>query len=156
MKNTNFIFISKVFLIALALFFAKHLLQAFIEFTNIIPVSPKAFIWGLTDRAVYFIGWQFVFTFWVYILAVILFYFILKMSYLKRMKKWKIVLVIIISVFIFLMFVHNFEFPIEKTYFPTGKRVNFTFIEELLIYSLVGFLMVSCTRNYLINDDRKN
>lgn len=66
-------FILNIVSIAFILFVLKHFLQAIIEYTNIFPVRPKAYIWGMNDRAKYFIGWQFIYTFWVYIAALIIF-----------------------------------------------------------------------------------
>ncbi len=150
MKNKTLILILKALAIAFILFFTKHFIQAFIEYANVIPVKPKAYILGITDRAKYIFVWQFLFTFWVYILVVILSYFVLKVKPLKKMKIWKITTILTVIIFLFLLFVHQFEFPIEKTYFPSGEQINFGFIEELIIYSIVGFLLIYLVRKWLI------
>jgi hypothetical protein len=151
MKNKTLIVILKILAIAFILFFTKHFVQALIEYTDIIPVKPKAYIWGMTNRAKYVIGWQFIFTFWVYILTVILFYFILKVKLLEKLKTWKVVSVLSILTSLFLLFVHRYQFPYKRVLSKTNPiRFNYAYFEELIIYSIVCFMLIYLIRKWLL------
>lgn len=52
--RNNLNFIIRIILIAFALFFVKHSVQAVIEWTNIIPVHPKTYIWREFEQVQYF------------------------------------------------------------------------------------------------------
>lgn len=145
-------FVLNIIYIAFILFVLKHLLQAIIEYTNILPVRPRAYILGMHDRAKYFIGWQFIYTFWVYILVVIGFYFIIKTKFLKKVKSWKITSVLSLLIFFFLLKINRFEFPIEKTYLPSGEQINYGLIEDFIIYSTVGIMLTFLIRKWLFNN----
>lgn len=147
------IFIAKTLLIALLLFLLKHLLQATIEWTDIIPVRPKAYIWGRIDRAIYVFTWQFIFTFWVYILSVILFYFVLRSSFLKNKKTVFLACFLSLLVFLFLLYVHNGHFPYKNVVSTINpQRFNYSLLEEFIIFSSVGFVLIYLTRNLLISN----
>lgn len=146
------IFILKTLLIALLMFLLKHLLQATIEWTEIIPVKPRAYIWGMFDRAIYVFTWQFIFTFWVYILSVILFYFALSSSFLRNRKTVLLACLLSLLIFLFLLYVHRGHFPYKKVVSTINpQRFNYSLIEEFIIYSCVGFILIYLTRKWLIN-----
>ena len=146
--------ILKIVFIAFLLFLLKHFIQAIIEFTDIIPVRPKAYIWGYFDRAKYVVGWQFVFTFWVYILAVILFYFLLKIKFLKKKKLWKIASGLFLIIFLFLLRAHQGHFPYKRIVSKSNPtRFNYSIFEELIIYSIVGYAVIYLIRKWLLNDN---
>ena len=147
--------ILKIVFIAFLLFLLKHFIQAIIEFTDIIPVRPKAYIWGYFDRAKYVVVWQFVFSFWVYILSVLLFIVLLKIKFLKKRKIWEITGSLSLIIMGFLLYVHRFEFPIKKTYFPSGKEINFGLIEDFIIYSIVGYLLIYLVRKWFLIDNNQ-
>jgi|AntDeeMinimDraft_5_1070356.scaffolds.fasta_scaffold00183_33 hypothetical protein len=142
--------ILKIIGIALLLFLCKHLIQAFIEFTTMIPVKPRAYIWGEFIRSRQVFIWQFLWSFWAYILAVIIFYFILRVKFLKELKNIYVWLILSILIFMSLLYVNNFEFPIKKTYFPSGERINFALIEDFIIYSIIAYLLIYSIRKWLI------
>lgn len=143
--------IIKILGIAMLLFLCKHLLQAFIEFTTLIPVKPRAYIWGEFERAKYVFIWQFVFSFWVYFFAVILFYFILQINFLKKLKFFNLWLISSLSIFLFLLYVHKNQFPYKKLLsIKNPKRLNFEIYEELIIYSVIGFLLIFLIRKFLL------
>jgi len=148
----KFKFILKIILIALICFLCKHLIQAIIEFTDIIPVRPKAYIWGKIGRAQYVFMWQFVFTFWVYILSVILFYFMLKINLIKKIKSWKIASLISFLVFLFLLYAHQGSFPYIKGPGINPRSLNYAIFEEWIIYTLVGFLLIYLLRKWLVKN----
>lgn len=147
---------AKTLLIALIMFFLKHFLQATIEWTDIIPVRPKAYIWGMTDRAIYVFIWQFIYTFWVYFLSVIIFYFILQFSFLKNKKTVFLISILALLTFMFLLYVHDFEFPYEKLYFPSGERINYALIEEFILYSCIGFVLIYLIRKWFLQKTSGN
>lgn len=152
MKN-NLKFILRIILIAFALFFVKHLVQAIIEWTNIIPVHPKAYIWGEIERAQYVFAWQFIYTYWIYVLGVIVFYYLLKRPIFKNIANFKILVFLFLAIFLFLLYKHNWQFPYKEHYFPSVTRLNFELLEELIIFSIVGYLLVLLVDNYLINNN---
>lgn len=143
-------FVLNIFIIAFILFLLKHFLQAIIEYANILPVKPKSYIWGMNQRAKYFIGWQFVYTFWVYILVLVIFYHILKTKFFKKVNSWKIITVLSLLIFLFLLKINEFEFPIEKTYLPYDERINYGLIEDFIIYSIVCMVLIFLIRKRLI------
>ncbi|MDZ4146791.1 MAG: hypothetical protein U1C58_00760 [Flavobacteriaceae bacterium] len=147
-------YVLKIISIAFILFVLKHFIQAIIEYTDILPVRPKAYIWGMHARAKYIVGWQFIYTFWIYILTVIGIYFILKTKFLKNLKSWKIISILSLLIFLFLLKINRFEFPIKKTYLPHGEQINYGLIEDFIIYSTVGTMLIFLIRKWLINKKR--
>lgn len=152
MKN-NLNFILKIISIAFVLFIIKHLIQAIIEWTDIIPVQPKTYIWGEVGRAQYVFAWQFIYTYWMYVLSVIIFYCILRWSTLKNRSHFKIMIFLFLTIFLFLLYKHNWDFPFKNQYFPSVTRLNFQLIEELIIFSIVGYLLVLLVNKCLINSN---
>src|SRR5690606_27445837 len=135
-------FVVKVIVTALILFISKQVAQSILEYTNIIPVEPKAFIWGMPDRAKYVVGWQFVYTYWLYVLIVTGAFFLLNQRFVRKYSNWKLSLMVSFVVFVFLLIINRFEFPMERTYAPSGQRINYGFFEDLIVFSMVGFLLI--------------
>ncbi|NQY28323.1 MAG: hypothetical protein HRT69_02520 [Flavobacteriaceae bacterium] len=148
--------IKKIILIAFVLFLVKHFLQAIIEWTDIIPVRPKAYIWGEWSISIVVIIKELINVFWLYILTVILFYFILKKELLWKISNFKINISLSIIITLFLLLVHQHQFPYKKMLSrTTPTRFNYAFFEELIIYSVVGFLLVYLVRTILIKSSIK-
>lgn len=148
--------IGKIILIAMVLFLVKHFLQATIEWTDVIPLRPKAYIWGEWSISIFVIIKELINVFWLYILTVILFYFILKRKQLKKISNFKINVGLSVIVLLSLLFVHQHQFPCKKLLSRiTPTRLNYAFFEELIIYSVVGFLLVYLVRTVLIKCNLK-
>lgn len=148
--------IGKIILIALFLFLTKHFLQAIIEWTNVIPVRPKAYVWGEWSISIVVIIKELINVFWLYILIVLLFYIILKKELLRKISNFKINIGLSIVIFLFLLLVHQHQFPYKKILSKiTPTRFNYAFFEELIIYSVVAFLLVYLIRIILIKSSSK-
>ncbi len=92
--------ILKSIIIALFAFITKHLVQAFVEYSDIIKISPKVY---RTDSSInltiYYVILEFVYAFWLYYLIVLLFSLI---SYFFIRKKKKLLYIsLIVSTVIF-------------------------------------------------------
>ena len=136
----NIIFILTL---ALSLFMVKHVLQAIIEFMNLLPVQPKAYIKGKYQLASQYFVWQFFYTFWLYIVSVFLLMYVVKIKWIKKVKAWILISVLFILLFGFLLIVHNFEFPFKLLYFPKHKVFNFKFVEQLIIFFILILIAIN-------------
>ncbi len=134
--------ILKLFIFAILLFLSKHLLQAIIEWTDIIPIRPKSYIWtDFTSSKVYFI-WQFFYVFWAYFLIIIITHYFLKKTNFDSKKIRLFYFLVPVIIFVFLLIVYKFQFPYKQLYFPKRETLNFNLIEDFCVYTITTILMI--------------
>jgi len=151
MKTINFIL--KIVLIALICFLCKHLIQAIIEYTAIIPVKPRAYVWKYRSGGFYF-GLQFVFGFWAVILFVYVVFVFLSLPFIERIKTWKLWLFWCVVVSFFALADGQFQFPMQKLPLSIkGERFNYIVIEDFVIYAIVGYLLIYLLRKWLVKNN---
>ena len=132
----------KLFIFAILLFLSKHLLQAIIEWTGIIPIRPKSYIWtDFTSSKVYFI-WQFFYIFWAYFLIIIITHYFLKKINFNSKKIRLLYFLVPVFIFVFLLVIYKFQFPYKQLYFPKRETLNFNLIEDFCIYTITTILMI--------------
>ena len=148
--------IKKIILIALFLFLLKHFLQAIIEWTDVVPVRPKAYVWGKWSISIIVIIKELINAFWLYLLIVTFFYYLLKKELIRKISNLKINISLSITISLFLLLIHRYQFPYKKLLSrTTPTRFNYAFLEEFIIYSVVGFMLVYLVRTILIKNNFK-
>jgi len=125
--------------ISILSFLIKVALEIVIEWTNIMPLKVKAHFFGDFLRSAHYIWYDFVIHIWLYILFTLIVFFIL--NYTKISRGLLLTVTPILIAFI-LLYLHNFQFPKKQYYFPSEIDLNFKLIEEFLIYSISGLLIV--------------
>jgi uncharacterized membrane protein len=134
--------IVKLIFIALASFLVKHFVQATIEWTDIIPVRPKSYIWDNFAISKGYFGFQLVYVFWIFLIAVIIIYFLLKeLSFSAYKTK---ILYFLCPFFIFLcaLIAHQFEFPMKELDLPKREVFNYNLISDFIVYSVTSIFML--------------
>ena len=135
--------IYKIIVFPIFLFFVKIAIEAITEFTNILPVQPKAFIISQLDRALYYIIWQFVYTIWFYILFVYLVNIVFQKKIVKTLNTRYFVVFLITFLFTLLLYIYNFEFPYKQLYFPKRKVFNYKLVQQFLVFSTLIVITVN-------------
>lgn len=131
-----------LFFIALASFLIKHIVQAIIEWTDIIPVRPKSYIWDNFAIAKGYFGFQLVYMFWIFLIVVIIIYFILKQLNFSESKTKILYILCPFLAFLGALIAHEFKFPIKELSLPKREVFNYNLISDFIIYTIVSIFIL--------------
>lgn len=134
--------IVKLFFIALASFLIKHIVQAIIEWTDIIPVRPKSYIWDNFAISKGYFGFQLVYIFWIFLIVVIISYFILKQFNFSESKTKILYVLCPFLVFLSALIAHEFKFPMKELSLPKREVFNYNLISDFVIYTIVSIFIL--------------
>ena len=135
-KTKSILFVSSL------VFLFKVLIEMVLQWIDVIPNKVKGHIWGRFDFSIYYIKYDFLFYFWLYIIAITLLYLIINRSIIKTNF---IYVGIVILVLLFTIISHNFQVPFKNSYPKAEVIWNFQFLEQIIVYSLTGLFAVFLT-----------
>lgn len=136
--------ILKIITISLITFITKSFLEIILQWL-LFSIGAREHVWGKFSLSLYYIWFDFVLHFWIYILVCVLFY--LTSAYLEKTKNWTLFVLSFFIVTMIFLYNDRFQFPMKQHYMPERLLFNYKLVVESIVYTLSLFLMILLIRN---------